>query len=1379
MNSTPSQNIVLLRLFSQVYGDVGVEGIPLTDFPLNYSSAAVAWVYGGLSSEILWLHIVIHGTVKPGATPSVRELGFFASEAVWELTYPIDPTPAILLVALFSIVLVILSPVLLYLDSSFSVITVFTPPYKKKNFSKVPYEISFCLLLDKIPPPSVNILFRIICPDPNSQFSIAWIRGNDYPKLFRRKRNYCSIILLTTDYKMDSRACLDVLFWCVEEDPLVGYPRILDPDKQPFNVQITDVRITNLETGEIWKSTHKYHAYGLGRKAVPYFLLPHEIRRITLKEFHVWPLLNTTLFKLLRCHSAVAMFFPPRNSQLRRIDRLLTVLFYVISGIVLAATIQIYRGISPPATVDPSEQLTEDVENGETIVISRGPQGLLALSAVSCLLSIPLSFLIRYVFVAEKNYREKRERAEDMQYEFCSHQIFFPLNVLRLPFMKVLSRPLATLLSVIIRNVPQAKTASRSQAKDTIFIDADRYLVKRWSFPELHEINEKRPFYDIAEVESLIPGMESRSQFRHGDWKLKYGGDYPATKLLKIRYSGVPPGLSIPPHLDLPDLPPATKVSSRDDILDGTRGMTGVFTEYSPVQPEEEVIVEESPVHGEQARKPGSRPLFIPEDAVPVGVDGLKDFDPALLHTTERQMTGITAGLDAVISVESIATPGLSYRHQQFDESGLHTIEHKVKDNVEKMIHTDDLPARLTIREKTFEEPIDAASNGSLESGLSEVVLISSEKSIPDVTMVYYDERDQQHLDFGEPSFEGRVTPDYFSVRSDESTSTLVLLEQNRAFTSDPTDYHPADIQRQKEYKTKEDDLFRRKPKRTVTTRDAATLSRSGFPINRAKMFPDRDTQDGKASTTSLVEDVTAFKPSSKLRSLLDEDNKQDRSSEKYDVAQYPDQGMLVSDTNISQYSVPASGTSKEKSEEESSFKSSLQLPSLSTDTEERFRRFLAEDTSVGEFWKKESDFSVAESSEKSEENEPETQTRLDEKQDYQKLFPKSFDQSSVYEDSINKLPSFGLKDSVSKVNKLSTVSGLTDEFFSEQYTTASEKTLFEPNKIIGLGVPEIRTLWSSEPGDEVESQPSTDEETRATTDSEVASINTIQDSFSQHSSDSEDEPSKGFEPREDSPYDRAYQLDLSSPAPSEGESSDGSSSNLVGDSSSNLVVRERDSRPLLNELDEIEIIDDDQLSSSAHESALAKTTGDSAQRGSRGVSPSTVESETSSSSNSQESSEEIHGETPSMSLGPHTAPFPSGFANRNMTSIRRIFPKSGREPVEEARSFRPLSHMNYFTLEEACDPCSGNPRLHHQLVTHVSQRDPVFPFPLQFNHLASLFVLSGIIALCIYLLWLGQNMSTNAAAPVYRGAFFSFFGTFVVGLLIDAIIGRYVFKEE
>ena len=1367
---------------------------------------------------MLWLHIVIHGTTKPDATPAIRELGFFASEAVWELTYPIDPTPAVFFVIIFSIVLVILAPVLLYMDYRYQVVTVFTPPFKE-NFSKALYEISFCLLINKVPPPSIHMLFRIICTG-DSRFSIPWIRGSDYPKLFGRKRNYCSIIMHTNDFKLCDQTCLDVLAWRVEEDPLVGYPRILDPDKEPYVMKITDVRVTNLESGEMWRSTHEYQASTVGRTAIPYFILPHEIRRVTMKAYHVWPLLETALFKLIRCHHAFAMFSPPQNSQLRRVDRLLMALLYIVAAIVLTASLQIFMGILPPTNVDPSLQMFSQDENGETVLFLRGQRGLLALSLISCLLCIPLSFIIRFVFIVDKFYFEKREGAKDMKYEFCSHEIFFSLNVLRLPFMKILSRPLATILSVIIRNIPQGQSG-RQLKGDEIFIAADKYLAKRWSFPDLHEVNEKRPFYDVVEAELLIPGSTSHDQFSQGDWKIKRGCGYPESQLLKIRYPGVSPDV----------FPPMLLKSSKDgsvatiqEIL-REENVEAAASRENIVHFVESAVTERSDIVPQYATEAGIDAENLPEQENPLSdlslasklsdlpvdsFDDVKTFKTGLADEYEIAM-GVDEA-DAKESSSSFSASGLTYRERNFDESGLFSVEHDIDDIVDRIVvGGDDTPVPLTIREKTFSQLIDAVSSASQQGPVEELssfafddvlsddvvtaaTVTSVERSIPFQT--YSDERVQSQSSLHNWYLEEHADPELFSLHSDPSKSTVVLLERNPSFQYDYARYYPH-----------VESLWPEKSDETNFTDSFG--GRFGDDASSTNSFPIKIAESRSRTSTEVNEDLLAYELSSALQSLSSYGDIEQglasftsfiQSDEKLPLFPFVEKESVISETTSGQAldsspdersievssleqgrrarskkqanalvpqveSVDTSTVApltkglKQKVAEYSS--SHLAPPpwQVDSDTKKLYDELSSEEVSVQDFWLCSSTSALTESSFESQPKEvaeENTTKLLKEKALYEKIFDKSSenedtsDENSTYTRDVAHTSTSNI--SSVKLRKDSSVFETDQEFQTDQPT-------FHKTEKNDETIPMLKTIWSidSSKNDSagvpaIEKRVNTvSTNSTASTDSKASAGGKIQGSAS--AIDEEIEPLRNY-----------------------------ASFQFLSDDDQSAESNSLHFRDPLDVWNEVEMVEDDEMSSSAHALANARTTGGGRKNDEESFQISSTSDHSDNARSlgerSDESSEPKDASSSQVSLG-HSAPFPSGFISGELPTIRRIFPSSseGKNDKKKLKN-QPLTEINYFKFEDSSNACTGNPRLHHPVVTHVTQRDPVCPFPFQFHHLLSLFLLLGIVTLFMFLLWLGQNMSTNAAEPVYRGAFFSFLTTFTIGLLFDAIIGRYIFRE-
>ena len=438
---------------------------------------------------MLWLHIAINGTLRSGARAVVRELGFFAAPAIWERTYPVDPTPAVFLVTVFSIVLALLGPLFLYLDERYSPRIILLPPRHIPDPYKANYRIDFCVILPKPINSSLNMLIRM-GTNTGSHFAIGWIRGNDNHRLFSKQRNYCSVVLYTPDFELPTYPCIDIIIWNVAEDPAVGYPRITEPNGNQVTAEIADMYVTNLATGEKWISIHDYKSTFLGKKALPYGLAPHEVRRVPLKELYVWPPLKTTVFKLLRCHQAFAMFYPPPNSRLRRIDRFLLAMLYIVTSVVATIGFQLYLGIIPPVDINPSVRLlllNSTIDNVIASNFLQGNKSYLILAILSSLICIPFSVIMRYLYVVEKYLAEKREGSSDMKYEFCSHEIFFPLNVLRVPFMKVLSRPLATLLGVVITGQSQAHMAVNVEEikHEDLFLTKDKSLKYRWSHPSL------------------------------------------------------------------------------------------------------------------------------------------------------------------------------------------------------------------------------------------------------------------------------------------------------------------------------------------------------------------------------------------------------------------------------------------------------------------------------------------------------------------------------------------------------------------------------------------------------------------------------------------------------------------------------------------------------------------------------------------------------------------------------------------------------------------------------------------------------------------------------------------------------------------------------
>ena len=394
-------------------------------------------------------------------------MGFYATDVIVEETVPIDPTPSIFISTLFTLALITLGPLFLFRDERYKRHFLYVPPFYRKQSGKLlTYEIRFSLDVDRDlshPLPYINLLLRIRAND-DLQSAVIWIRGNDYRELFRNKSNHCSVFFQARPLKIGQSPSFDCMMWYVVDDPSVGHSTVIAAEKHDAKISISDIAVVNVRTGDRYVDE-------IGSKTV--FSSSSDAERIALHSSPITTCYARPWCRVLRCHHLVAMFNPPYNSSLKRVDRFFMAMLYLLTSIVVTLHLQIYLELLPPVDVfERAGLVPPGYQSSFMNDFLRGKQSYLALSIFGCLLCIPLSIIIRLFFVFEKLFEENREGAFDLGCDFCSHEIFFSTNALNLPFMKVLSQPLANFLDVIM--LPTAQVDASTNTDPQISPDPEK-----------------------------------------------------------------------------------------------------------------------------------------------------------------------------------------------------------------------------------------------------------------------------------------------------------------------------------------------------------------------------------------------------------------------------------------------------------------------------------------------------------------------------------------------------------------------------------------------------------------------------------------------------------------------------------------------------------------------------------------------------------------------------------------------------------------------------------------------------------------------------------------------------------------------------------------
>ncbi|XP_078484794.1 uncharacterized protein LOC144744351 isoform X2 [Ciona intestinalis] len=156
---------------------------------------------------------------------------------------------------------------------------------------------------------------------------------------------------------------------------------------------------------------------------------------------------------------------------------------------------------------------------------------------------------------------------------------------------------------------------------------------------------------------------------------------------------------------------------------------------------------------------------------------------------------------------------------------------------------------------------------------------------------------------------------------------------------------------------------------------------------------------------------------------------------------------------------------------------------------------------------------------------------------------------------------------------------------------------------------------------------------------------------------------------------------------------------------------------------------------------------------------------------NISESDEPLAVETPSISN--------HSLYNDNLSMMSAVSGdiKSGSVTSQFA-SILPTTDQSVVSSESSLEPgCVGPHLLHHNVVTHLSQSKTMFPCSLR--TCISCFIATAIIAMCGYILWQSQYLSSNSAVLVYEGAVNSLICTFLFVMMLDALVGVFIFNQN
>ena len=1418
-----------------MYGTSGTSGTPESDFPVNYSSVATAWVYGGLANEMLWVHIVLHNTVVSGFRPIVREIGFYSSPAVWELTGPIDPFPALFLIIIYSIVLVIFVPIFLYFDERYFVKTIFTPPFAENNSAKHFYSIKFCLLIDKPPPPSINMLF-LVCPDGETHFSIPWIRGNDHRKLFHRKRNYCSVIAHTNNFAVSKTPTIDILGWRAVEDPLVGYPRIIDPSFEPIKLKMINISLANLSTGEKWFSYYDTKRSYFHRASFLYSLTPHSVCSVPLRKFKPKPLFETTLVKILRCHHIFAMFVPPENSQVRRLDRFLMVLLFIISATVLTVSLEIYSGMLPPAGVNPGQEMYYMNPDADTSIFLTGERGYFTLALLSSLVCIPLSIGLRYIYVIDKLFSGKRDGARDMWYEFCSHRVFSPLNVVHLPFMKVLSQPLASLLSVAIHDAPQvdATTSAKAASSDEFFMANDD-VSRRWSNPEVRLSGKARSDLSFQKIEvfhdpelhsqqpsdflhlqqkdspvisdSLRNRLPATTDLQQVDKKL-LTSDLPQSRRQQAK-SDLQPAKMQQATLDLPqatsDLQPAKKRPVSSELLKNMRletldmqpvnkrqatsnlrkfnssvssssSSTSMLIEKDKTirVKKDETIQSKNAAIYQVSRKSASRPKHVEDLSTDVKPTAIKFRGSTKLDRNDRCCQSVPLSQNKVSSCcdtsDDFAYKGKATVIDDFMASTFFTLEtlkpfffdkfSSQSSSTEENLRECPFHKRKTDEQSSFNWRDDDTSSLSKYDGQGMFKYVSSQ-SRSDKEDLWKDESllsklEENSLQSSSSTTGNRLrlydrsgaTRNFFAPNSTSVHSNCSLDDDTDCTQCSGKAIHEhccdscvfispsetSNIDANKHTKSMSDPNISSRNETTYPNDDydptfftnGNHVNAEGTPSSHLEKAPISNTKNKIKQTANDFEVKDAREPfqstskvdevpvSKRLKKIGQDDLQSSNSSEKVAFAPLPSLARSV--RNASDVTKPPNFAIVDKQD--------LQKTSGTPHIRSTARNF----KKIG------SELQLQKSplrSKSSAGREPWTNVGKDENISPDKnKSPASSVKTSEFDDSSlirSKTRSFDKIGSNFQLHK-SPLNSL--ESFVKKHGGFSNNEAKTDN----LSVPEI---FQTSP---------------------VSSFIS---------------PVRGNRPYLSGDQSSSKIDDLVEPDTFLPESID--YSQLEEDNQFYSLKKEKAEEMMIpcTHVTFNENVSDDSTAFVSTPSSCSASNGRSS-KSSKNLSR-FDRSSSRSRATQQEVDKKRKKRSKHFSSFTDQAPYPSGYIHSRQSK----FEKDLKAEQQKGKRNRTRDcELKAHPSRPAVPLCTGNPRLHYQIVTHLSYRDPFCPYPITFHSVLSFFLLTGVVALLLYLLWLGDNLGSDAAVAVYRGAYYAFLLTGTLVLFFDAAVGKFIFKE-
>jgi len=471
----------------QMYGETGISGAPHLDFPMPYSSVATAWVFGNLQEEMLWFHLLIHGTVVPGKRPAIREISLYVSEALRQPSYPRDAFPNAFLATVLLFIFAVLLPIMYYCDTRLFPVTVCVPPTSRRHKFQILFR-THCIPLKKYH--YRHMLLKLSAKECD-RFPTVWLRGDDHPSVLWSKATRNRVLLPEPDIERDEGLRIDFVAWLTTEDPRKAYARIEEYDWFNPGIAVSDVHVRNTTTGEEWCSDAKVRQLSISNplpRSLPRYLLScTEKRSVELHRLQESPTECTRFLSVIRSHLLFSLFTLPRNSRLNRLERLMCFMVCTTSCVLLTVYLLLLTQAFDNAAAALSTAGTGRAPAYQIpsfILVLGGESAYFNAALVASLACLPLPMIMRFMYNVMDRLSMLRKH-DSWVYRFCSHSVFSRRSVLRLPFMKALRDPLATLLGIKLKDVVTSDVATMvppAFARSAMFCSATD-LAGRWSEP--------------------------------------------------------------------------------------------------------------------------------------------------------------------------------------------------------------------------------------------------------------------------------------------------------------------------------------------------------------------------------------------------------------------------------------------------------------------------------------------------------------------------------------------------------------------------------------------------------------------------------------------------------------------------------------------------------------------------------------------------------------------------------------------------------------------------------------------------------------------------------------------------------------------------------